>query len=100
MWPRPRLNRQQLPNEMDLLTSVFAYTIWTLDHDLRFVVLMTMALVFSTFVGVKIWVPVHTSCPATFGDGEFQLSDVYYAVKWLFATFLTLIPWLLPLKGL
>ncbi len=76
------------------------YVIWTLDKDLRFTVLMAMALTFSSVFGVKIWLPVHMTCPPTFGDGEFQLSDVYYLVKWLFATFLTLIPWLLPIKAL
>jgi hypothetical protein len=85
---------------MNLLTSAATYILWTFDDNLRFVVLMTIALIFSTIMGVKIWVPVHTSCPATFGDGEFQLSDIYYSIKWLFATFLTLIPWLLPLKAL
>ncbi len=85
---------------MKLLGSAITYIVWTLDKDLRFVVLMTIALTFSTILGVKIWLPVHTSCPATFGDGEFQLSDIYYLIKYLFATFLTLVPWLLPLKAL
>ncbi len=85
---------------MKLLTYSIGYAIWTLDADLRFVVLMVIALTFSTVLGVKIWIPVHSSCPATFGDGEFQLSDIYYMIKWLFATCLTLVPWLLPLKAL
>ncbi len=80
--------------------KLLEYAIWTLDGDLRFTVLMTVALTFSTIVGVKLWLPVHMSCPSTFGDGEFQLSDIFYLVKWLFATFLTLVPWLLPLKAL
>ncbi|MCG8333548.1 MAG: hypothetical protein MJE63_03465 [Proteobacteria bacterium] len=85
---------------MKLLGSAITYLVWTLDKDLRFVVLMIIALTFSTILGVKIWLPVHTSCPATFGDGEFQVSDIYYLLKYLFATFLTLVPWLLPLKAL
>jgi hypothetical protein len=85
---------------MKLLGSAITYIVWTLDKDLRFVVLMTVALTFSTILGIKIWLPVHTSCPATFGDGEFQVSDIYYLIKYLFATFLTLVPWLLPLKAL
>ena len=84
---------------MKLLGSAVTYIIWTLDKDLRFVVLMIVALSFSTVIGIRIWIPVHTSCPATFGDGEFQISDVYYLIKYLFATFLTLVPWLLPLKA-
>ena len=84
---------------MKLLGSAVTYIIWTLDKDLRFVVLMIVALSFSTVIGIRIWIPVHTSCPATFGDGEFQISDIYYLIKYLFATFLTLVPWLLPLKA-
>lgn len=80
------------------MNPLISYALWRIDSDLRFTLVFLIALAFSAVFGWKVWLPVLRQVPPTFGDGEFQISDVFYLVKFSVATFIVLMPWLLPFR--